>query len=187
MAASDWWEGAKVYGGTPMTDVFVAGGSGYSYTKPTVVSHNVEAERDRWKAKCEYWQGEVEKRGKTRFVVDATKVADEIMARIERDGAIHKDALVDVVRAFGGPGPAPAAKSKPDAPYNVDPGSWDEVAQDGSPIIDASKGVFITDAIERGITLASIYRHPITVRFNSKLFRCSVGDTAKQVLDRTPQ
>jgi hypothetical protein len=57
-------------------------------------------ESDRWKAKCEYWQREAKKRSETGAALDATKIADEIMARIERDGAIHKDALVEVIGAF---------------------------------------------------------------------------------------
>lgn len=36
--------------------------------------------------------------------LDAPKLADEIMARIERDGAIHRDSLIEVIRMVGGLG-----------------------------------------------------------------------------------
>lgn len=34
--------------------------------------------------------------------VNPEKLADEIMARIERDGAIHKDSLIDVITMVSG-------------------------------------------------------------------------------------
>lgn len=37
------------------------------------------------------------------MALNPDKVADELMARIERDGAIHRDSLIDVLNAFAAP------------------------------------------------------------------------------------
>lgn len=52
---------------------------------------NVRADREA--AKCKYWQDIAIGISS----VDASRIADEIMARVERDGAIHRDALIEVV------------------------------------------------------------------------------------------
>lgn len=37
------------------------------------------------------------------LTIEPGKVADELMARIEREGAIHRDSLIDVLSAFAAP------------------------------------------------------------------------------------
>lgn len=174
--------GALVTGTLAASPVYV----GHATNQLRAALHTTQTERDRWKAKCEYWQAEAEKRSRSGSALDATKIADEIMARIERDGAIHRDALVEVVRAFGGPGPAPA-----NAPLERGRGGalrhtecWTEVADDYTPIIEASAGSHIRHAIEDGIDLARKEGYPITVRFNGRLYRCEAGDTAGGIIDR---
>jgi hypothetical protein len=51
----------------------------------------------RWKAKSDYWQGVAQSAGSS---INAERIADEIMLRIERDGAIHRDALIEVARLY---------------------------------------------------------------------------------------
>jgi len=77
------------WGGQPIA---ISGGD----DKERIRQANLRADRE--KAKAAYWQEVATARGDG---LNAGRVADEIMARIERDGAIHRDALIEVVQIFG--------------------------------------------------------------------------------------
>lgn len=77
----------------------------HALTSEALRQANVRADREA--AKCKYWQ---DRALAAPSGVDAARVAEEIMARIERDGAVHRDALIEVITLYAKVGtPSPAS------------------------------------------------------------------------------
>lgn len=84
-----------------------------SSTEETLRQANLRADREA--AKRKYWQ---DRALAAPSDVDAVRVAEEIMARIERDGAVHRDALVEVITLYARTGDtAPRRDNFGEAPY----------------------------------------------------------------------
>lgn len=74
-------------------------------------AHSAQVMAARWKAKCLYWQGVAGTARAGDRSLDAGRVADEILARIERDGAVHRDALIETIARYAYPLPAPGQRA----------------------------------------------------------------------------